>query len=410
MPLSFAPIPEENKFDIANFFWDRKDAVAAQKKTKAALRQSKRKMDLHNRTNRKVVPISTHIAPYGDLIYLNLGPSIQHVDLEVSKYDMSPEDHNLIKHGLPDDGGIRHERSILDNDLINFVQEVSQLYILDKDDNQDSNLLIEETLSGNEEFYDVVEQQSNSDVVEEQSNSSLDEYRESSTAHIDLTEECGIETHHVQLAIYPAKWDRPIQVIAFRDTGATESLLNPIFHPKEQWIPHFHNFNTASKGILTTSVITKNPITIEFFPGVQFRTKLLGFIIPGTDLVIGFDIYKKLNDRLKIKTQGIAFRDKFKLYTTTTRLFPITEDERAKNIKSQLVEESCVYSHREFMKKHDKPLWLNKEFFTRLPFKRNENINPKRASHSEMNPEHLQLAKKKCDELLEYRLIEPSNS
>jgi len=75
--------------------------------------------------------------------------------------------------------------------LINFDQEVSQLYNLDKDENLDSNLFIEETLSGIEEFYDVVEQQSNSDVVEQQSNSSLDEYCESSIAHIDLTEECG---------------------------------------------------------------------------------------------------------------------------------------------------------------------------------------------------------------------------
>ncbi|WMV29629.1 hypothetical protein MTR67_023014, partial [Solanum verrucosum] len=220
----------------------------------------------------------------------------------------------------------------------------------------------------------------------------------------------GIETPHVQLAIYPAKWDRPIQVIAFMDTGAAASMLNPIVHPKEQWIPHFQNFNTASKGILTTRVITNNHITIEFFTSVQFRTKLLGSIILGTDLIIGLDIYKQLNDRLKVKTQGIAFRDKFKPYTTTTRLFPITEDEQVKNIKSQLVEESCANYHREFMKKHDKPLWLNEEFFTRLPFKRNENINPTRASHSEMNPEHLQLAKKECDELLEYRLIEPSDS
>ncbi|KAH0729910.1 hypothetical protein KY289_001098 [Solanum tuberosum] len=62
------------------------------------------------------------------------------------------------------------------------------------------------------------------------------------------------------------------------------------------------------------------------------------------------------------------------------------------------------------MKKHDKPLWLNEEFFIRLPLRRNENINPTRASHSGMNPKYLQLAKKECDELLEYRLIEPSDS
>ncbi|WMV29548.1 hypothetical protein MTR67_022933 [Solanum verrucosum] len=194
------------------------------------------------------------------------------------------------------------------------------------------------------------------------------------------------------------------------DTGAVTSMLNPTVLPKEQWIPHFQKFNTASKGILTTWVITNNPIIIEFFPGVQFRTKLLGSIIPGTDFIIGFDIYKQLNDQLIVKTQGIAFRDNFKPYTTTTRLFSITEDERVKNINCQLVEESCVDSHSEFMKKHDKPLWINEEFFIRLPFKRNENINPTRASHSGMNPEHLLLAKKECEELLEYGLIEPSHS
>ncbi|KAG5631231.1 hypothetical protein H5410_002948 [Solanum commersonii] len=140
---------------------DRKDAAAAQKKIEVALRQAKRKMDLHTRTDIMVVPISSRIALSRDLVYLDPGSSIQHVDLEVSKYDVSPEDYKLIKDGLPNDGGVRHEKSILDNDLINFDQEVSRLYNLDKDENLDSILLIEETLSGNEEFYDVVEQQSN---------------------------------------------------------------------------------------------------------------------------------------------------------------------------------------------------------------------------------------------------------
>ncbi|WMV46267.1 hypothetical protein MTR67_039652, partial [Solanum verrucosum] len=90
-----------------------------------------------------------------------------------------------------------------------------------------------------------------------------------------------IETSHVQLALYSAKWDRPIQVITFMDTGAVASILNPTALPNEQWIPHFQKFNKVSKGIRTTRVITKNRITIEFFAGVQFRTKLLGSIILG---------------------------------------------------------------------------------------------------------------------------------
>ncbi|KAH0781398.1 hypothetical protein KY290_000996 [Solanum tuberosum] len=339
MPLSFAPIPDENKFDIAKFFWDQKDGAAAQKKIEAALRKGKRKMDLHTRTNNKVVPISSHIAPSGDLVYLDPGPSIQHVDLEVSKYDVSSEDHKLIKHGLPYDGGVHHEKSILDNDLINFDQEVSQLYNLDKEDNLDSILLIEETLSGNEEFYDAMLM---SHLSSPKASKGIEEEVKATGKPDDIvtTEEPPEVTPisrcpESRLKDVP-KWDRLIQVIAFMDTGVAASMLNPTILPKEQWIPHFHNFNTASKGILTTRVITKNLIIIEFFPGVQFRTKLLGSIIPGTKLIIGFEYYKQLNDRLNVNTQGIAFRDKFKQYTTTTRLFPFTEDERVKNIKSLL--------------------------------------------------------------------------
>ncbi|WMV29652.1 hypothetical protein MTR67_023037 [Solanum verrucosum] len=55
-----------------------------------------------------------------------------------------------------------------------------------------------------------------------------------------------IETPHFQLPIYPAKWYRPIQVIAFMDTGAATSMLNPTVLPKEQCIPHFQYFNKAS--------------------------------------------------------------------------------------------------------------------------------------------------------------------
>ncbi|KAH0750745.1 hypothetical protein KY290_029977 [Solanum tuberosum] len=433
MPMPFTHVPnDENKFDIAKFVWDQKDAVASQKKTEAALRQSKKKIDLHTRIDSKVVPISSHITPSEDLVFLNSGPSIQHVHLEVSKYDMTPEGHNLIKHGLPDNRG----------------------------------------------FYDAVEQQSIS---------SVDECPESSVTHIDLTEECSTildvdeppqltkcqqmnkrrtkchrqarkarmiklrEEESTSIERPNPKAKRVAQLLAYVvehtsifttkedivdtekpprvthishdpesqlkdnlfqtfELKGTASMLNPTVLPNEQWIPHFQNFNTASKGILTTRVITQNLITIEFFPGVQFRPNLLESIIPGTDLIIGFDIYKQLNDRIKVKTQGIAFRDKFKPYTTTTRLFSIIEHERVKNIKFQQVEESCVDSHRGFMKKHNKPLWLNEEFFITFLFNRNENINPTRASLSGMNPKHLQLAKKECDELLEYRLIEPSDS
>nr|XP_009790607.1 PREDICTED: uncharacterized protein LOC104238039 [Nicotiana sylvestris] len=171
-------------------------------------------------------------------------------------------------------------------------------------------------------------------------------------------------------------------------------------------MPHFKDFYTASNGILTTTVITKHPVTIEFFPGLKYRTKLIKYDVPGKDLIFGFDIYRQLRDQLQIKANVIVFKKHFKSYFEITRLFQITNDEQIKEIEQNLIEHSCAKSHTDFMKKGKSPLWKNEEFFIKLPFKKNENINPTKAIHSGMNPDHLQLAKKECKKLFEFDLIE----
>lgn len=86
------------------------------------------------------------------------------------------------------------------------------------------------------------------------------------------------------------------------------------------------------------------------------------------------------------------------------------EEKKIKGVERQLIIESYIDSHKEFMKRHANLLWLYEEFFIRNLFKRNKNINPTKMSHSGMNPEYLQLTKKECEELLESALIEPSDS
>ncbi|PKI73701.1 hypothetical protein CRG98_005942 [Punica granatum] len=66
--------------------------------------------------------------------------------------------------------------------------------------------------------------------------------------------------------------------------------------------------------------------------------------------------------------------------------------------------------NKEFLKKCPQPLWKNEQFFVRLPFKKNEDINPTKASHSGMNLEHQRLAFAECTELLQQDLIEPSDA
>ncbi|KAF3620854.1 hypothetical protein FXO38_32145 [Capsicum annuum] len=102
-----------------------------------------------------------------------------------------------------------------------------------------------------------------------------------------------LETPHVELKIYPFRWDKPLQVIAFIDTDATASILNPDIIPDDLWDPHFRTFGTAIKGgVLITKLIMRHLVMIGFFPGILYRTKLLGSNIPWKDLIISFDIYR----------------------------------------------------------------------------------------------------------------------
>ncbi|PKI36379.1 hypothetical protein CRG98_043231 [Punica granatum] len=111
--------------------------------------------------------------------------------------------------------------------------------------------------------------------------------------------------------------------------------------------------------------------------------EVLGSALPRKVVVIGWDIITKVN-KLRMTLEGVCFKLYFQPYVQTPRLFIAQEDE-VKQILSEL-------------------------FFVRLSFKKNDDINPTKASHSGMNPEHQKLATAKCAELLQQDRIEPSNS
>ena len=80
------------------------------------------------------------------------------------------------------------------------------------------------------------------------------------------------------------------------------------------------------------------------------------------------------------------------------------------SLKLQIISDCCVNSHSEFLLKNPNPLWKNPKFFIYLPFKKNEDVNPTKASHRRMNPEHLALAMQELTTLLSEGLIEPTTS
>nr|GEX14076.1 putative reverse transcriptase domain, viral movement protein [Tanacetum cinerariifolium] len=204
---------------------------------------------------------------------------------------------------------------------------------------------------------------------------------------------------------------KPILVIAFFDTGSSVSILNPNILPDHYWKPHHQNFMAANGEKFVIDKISV-PINIWLFPKCVIKRWLLGSSSHGKDLLIGFDILHKLPN-LCWTGEGLHYRSFFNPWTAMHRLFvasitpPIFN---INNIKQRLIQTCCASSHTEFLTKHPSPLWLNPSFFVSLPFKKNEDVNPTKASHPRMNPDHYQLAKEECEQLVSQGITEPTTS
>ncbi|KAK8480285.1 hypothetical protein V6N11_057055 [Hibiscus sabdariffa] len=204
---------------------------------------------------------------------------------------------------------------------------------------------------------------------------------------------------HIQASVYLGKFKKHIPIIAFIDTEAAETIMNPDVLPSEWWKPHIKYFNSTADHTFATHLINK-PITIQFFPRCAIKTTVLGSHLPGKDLVVGFDLYTKAK-HLRILPNGLKYRGMFKPFVDIPRLYLAVSMEIISSTVKELKIKACAESHEEFLSKCDHPLWKNSEFFIQMPFKKNEDINPTRASHSGMNPDHQKLAETECNELLQ---------
>ncbi|PKI67616.1 hypothetical protein CRG98_011996 [Punica granatum] len=97
---------------------------------------------------------------------------------------------------------------------------------------------------------------------------------------------------HIPISVYISKCAKPIKVIAFLDTRAAQTIMNPEVLPKECWKPHTKHFSTASSEVFSTHLISR-PLKIQFFPGCYLITRVLGSALPRKDIVIGWDIITK---------------------------------------------------------------------------------------------------------------------
>ncbi|KAH9769414.1 hypothetical protein KPL71_011989 [Citrus sinensis] len=211
----------------------------------------------------------------------------------------------------------------------------------------------------------------------------------------------------IKLQILASKFQRSIPAIGLIDTGAQRSMLNPHLLPPEYWTDYEEHFKAVNGKLFTTSLITKKPIGIQIFPNCVIWTKVIGSTLPNKDLLLGFDILHQIK-HLQILPNGIRVKSMFKPFTDILKLYNLSETPQPYQDISNKLLSFCPESHSEFT--HPNPLWKNKSFFIKLPFKLNEDINPTKATHSGMSPSDLLLAQQECSQLLAQGLIEPTNS
>ncbi|KAH9716896.1 hypothetical protein KPL71_021629 [Citrus sinensis] len=260
------------------------------------------------------------------------------------------------------------------------------------------------------EFYFSEQDEPNDDTVFALQNSSDDSDSDQSQAIFHqqlLSLDTTIPIPSIKLQILPSKFHRPIPAIGLIDTGAQRSMLNPHILPPEYWTEYEEHFKAVNGKLFTTSLITKKPIGIQIFPNCVIWTKVIGSTLPNKDLLLGFDILHHIK-HLQILPNGSRVKSMFKPFTDILNLYNLSETPQPYQDISNKLLSFCPQSHSEFT--HPNPLWKNKSFFIKLPFKLNEDINPTKATHPGMSPSDLLLAQQECSQLLAQGLIEPTHS
>ncbi|RYQ98567.1 hypothetical protein Ahy_B07g086315 isoform A [Arachis hypogaea] len=180
-------------------------------------------------------------------------------------------------------------------------------------------------------------------------------------------------------------------------TGSCAPVVRPDLFPPETWIPFNKKFTAANKEIFTIDLISKENVGFQIFLGATTWLRVLGSYLPEQDVLFGFDAYYRTQG-ISIWPDGLKYKKNFLPFVTTTGIFEISKaPSEYEDVQKRLLKTWCD-SHDKFV--HPLPLWKNQEFYIRLPFKKNEDINLTKTTHSGMNPEDLKLAKEECAALL----------
>ena len=162
----------------------------------------------------------------------------------------------------------------------------------------------------------------------------------------------------------------------------------------------------ATNGKTFLITLKSKPILIRIFPTLTIKHQVLGSPITGRDLLIGFDLLHQIPS-LKWSSKGLMHKQHLFTWTQVPHLFTMGPID---SLKLQIISDCCANRHSKFLLKNPNHLWKNQKFFIYLPFKKNEDVNPIKASHRRVNQEHLALATQELSTLLFEGLIEPTAS
>ena len=116
-----------------------------------------------------------------------------------------------------------------------------------------------------------------------------------------------IPSPSVDIHLLTSKYAAPVKVIAYMDTGAHRTMVNPKVLPSDAWKPHKEYFKAADDQVYETQWISKKLVGIKFFPNYIIWTKVLGSSLLGKDILIGMDVYFQAR-KLRILPNGISYK------------------------------------------------------------------------------------------------------
>lgn len=157
-------------------------------------------------------------------------------------------------------------------------------------------------------------------------------------------------------------------------------------------------FLAANGKPFSTKYISKKQIGIRIFLGIITWMNVASTDLTGKDVLLGFDFIQQLA-QLRIGISGLYNKRQFKAYTDVHNLFSLQPSPISIHPLMEQFFHLFTESHVEFT--HANPLWQNPDFYIRLPFKKNEEINPTKASRAGMTPSDLKLAKEECLQLIQ---------